>query len=476
MMQTADSVQQHNIPAFHNHQPPSSPTFVSPYSPSSISYPNISRKELPEDVTETLTTPADLHPDSTMGEHTLVEDRSVNESKFRPTHKHTRSCSCGGATSESLHNADTRAEDKTIFIEQDEDDIVDSKGKPLYFNHSDDSTSSIEQEPEKTPNLSEAPIKPSPISSRRASHLRLDLSKDPSKSHESHLNLNIQAYQTEDDTEWEKDEKDHEHGGSATAVPGGSGSLGPDRDLKSPRSPKTPKTPRSTTAPPPMPWEHINPPTLNNASKEVYYSSMEEGKFRTLQNGHARTRIPKSSYYFGPPGPDSAYGTPPVGQIGVHHPREILRVERDYTGGELVQFTAIYPLELEGRVCLLLFFHLNIPLIVDSTLRKCEIQITPTQFLESINSINELLISAHSMRHTFLDNTLAIFTLQISRLVKTSHFDKVSHLISFVTLLFSHFAVFLNGNLLETLSWSCNLGSRCIFIGIALVPPSQSGG
>ena len=62
--------------------------------------------------------------------------------------------------------------------------------------------------------------------------------------------------------------------------------------------------------------------------------------------------IPKSSYYFGRPGPDSVYGTAPVGQIGVHHPRDILRVERDYTGGELIQFTAIYPLELEGRVSL----------------------------------------------------------------------------------------------------------------------------
>jgi hypothetical protein len=39
-----------------------------------------------------------------------------------------------------------------------------------------------------------------------------------------------------------------------------------------------------------------------------------------------------------------------MGRIGVHHPREIVRVERDYTGGEIVQFTSVYPLELEGRV------------------------------------------------------------------------------------------------------------------------------
>jgi hypothetical protein len=47
---------------------------------------------------------------------------------------------------------------------------------------------------------------------------------------------------------------------------------------------------------------------------------------------------------------DASYGTNPVGHIGIHHPREIFRVERDYTGGELVQFASTYPVELEGRV------------------------------------------------------------------------------------------------------------------------------
>lgn len=52
-------------------------------------------------------------------------------------------------------------------------------------------------------------------------------------------------------------------------------------------------------------------------------------------------------------------------------------------------------------------------------------QITPTQFLESINAINEVLISAHSLRHSFLDNMLSVFTLQLSRLILTSHYEKV---------------------------------------------------
>ena len=73
----------------------------------------------------------------------------------------------------------------------------------------------------------------------------------------------------------------------------------------------------------------------------------------TLERSTGRARrggLPVSSYRFGPPGRDSVYYTPPMGRIGVHHPREIVRVERDYTGGEIVQFTSVYPLELEGRV------------------------------------------------------------------------------------------------------------------------------
>lgn len=81
--------------------------------------------------------------------------------------------------------------------------------------------------------------------------------------------------------------------------------------------------------------------------------------FHSLNNPHpvhiSRTPkrlIPKSSYYYGPPPPDTAFGTDPIGQIGIHHPREIVRIERDYSGGEIIQFSAVYPLEFEGRVCL----------------------------------------------------------------------------------------------------------------------------
>ncbi|CAE6463599.1 unnamed protein product [Rhizoctonia solani] len=112
-----------------------------------------------------------------------------------------------------------------------------------------------------------------------------------------------------------------------------------------------------------------------------------------------RREIPHSSYYNGPPGLDSAYGSDPVGQVGVHYPREILRIERDYSGGELCQFHPTFPLELEGRI-------------------------TPVQHQESMNSINEVLISAHQISPSFVYNSVAILTLYISTLFVSSHYDK----------------------------------------------------
>lgn len=142
---------------------------------------------------------------------------------------------------------------------------------------------------------------------------------------------------------------------------------------------------------PPL-WEIVGPPEDNETPHRTTNDTF------TVQRS-SRKLIPKSSYYYGPPPPDTAFGTDPIGQIGIHHPREIVRIERDYSGGEIIQFSAVYPLEFEGRI-------------------------TPTQFLESINAINEILISAHSLSHSCLDNVLAFFTLQLSRLVTTTHYEK----------------------------------------------------
>ncbi|KAF8575911.1 hypothetical protein K439DRAFT_1397787 [Ramaria rubella] len=115
-----------------------------------------------------------------------------------------------------------------------------------------------------------------------------------------------------------------------------------------------------------------------------------------------RTTSPKpphSSYYMGPPMGPTAYATPPCGQIGVHHPREIVRIERDYDHGELVQFSTSYPLELQGRI-------------------------TPTQFLETVNALNEGLIRAHSLAGACVDNTLAVLTLWISTFFLQSTYER----------------------------------------------------
>lgn len=152
--------------------------------------------------------------------------------------------------------------------------------------------------------------------------------------------------------------------------------------------------------PSPQPWDIIDPPLDNNDRVEPeYYSPLRSPMFASQQPGRRRPLIPHSSYYYGPPPSDSAYGTPPVGQIGVHHPREIVRIERDYAAGELTQFSSIYPIEFDGRI-------------------------TPTQFMETINDINEILISAHSVRHSFIYNFLAVATLHLSTFLLTSHYDK----------------------------------------------------
>lgn len=46
-----------------------------------------------------------------------------------------------------------------------------------------------------------------------------------------------------------------------------------------------------------------------------------------------------------------------------------------------------------------------------------------------MNSINELLISAHSIRHAMSDNLLSVFTLQLSTVLLTSHYEKVDFLL-----------------------------------------------
>lgn len=137
-------------------------------------------------------------------------------------------------------------------------------------------------------------------------------------------------------------------------------------------------------------------------------------------------KIPKSSYYFGPPPSTSAYGTPPVGVIGkffrnfacilpltchvCRHPppardhSDRTRLHRWRRHHPIRSY--ISPRARGSREC-----PSRLP---NSTTNVCMQQLTPTQFLSSINSINEILISAHSIKHALWDNMLQVLTLGIS--------------------------------------------------------------
>lgn len=162
--------------------------------------------------------------------------------------------------------------------------------------------------------------------------------------------------------------------------------------------PPTSDTHRGNTSP-----ERISNGRSKPSAEQLKQTSLQmvEGvRPAPLNNPHVKPpQPPKSSYYFGPPTSTAAYGTDPIGTIGLHHPREIVRVERDYEHGELCQFSSAFPLELEGRL-------------------------TPTQFLETINAINEILISAHSVKAAAVDNTVAIMTLYLSTFLRKTHYQK----------------------------------------------------
>jgi len=45
--------------------------------------------------------------------------------------------------------------------------------------------------------------------------------------------------------------------------------------------------------------------------------------------------------------------------------------------------------------------------------------------MESVNAINEILISAYSLWHSVFDSCLDIFSLQLSRLLISTHYEQV---------------------------------------------------
>ncbi|CED83937.1 Uncharacterized conserved protein [Phaffia rhodozyma] len=83
----------------------------------------------------------------------------------------------------------------------------------------------------------------------------------------------------------------------------------------------------------------------------------------------------------------------------VEHPQAVIRIQRDWTTGDIAQFLPDYPSELEGRI-------------------------TQNEFLDLINSVNTVLLEANSFRHAVWDNMLMVATMHLSLLFKKSHFEK----------------------------------------------------
>ncbi|RSH93676.1 hypothetical protein EHS25_006323 [Saitozyma podzolica] len=107
------------------------------------------------------------------------------------------------------------------------------------------------------------------------------------------------------------------------------------------------------------------------------------------RSAYSRTALPGRSYF----------NQPVTGSIGAHLPKEIVRIERDWSGGEVCQFETGFPMELEGRI-------------------------TPAQFHTFVTSLNAHLSSAYSLRGAVRDNLLAIASWWTSLWWHTSHFEK----------------------------------------------------
>lgn len=129
---------------------------------------------------------------------------------------------------------------------------------------------------------------------------------------------------------------------------------------------------------------------------------------------------PHSSYALSAvPDPTQNYGTDPSGTIGKHHPKEVIRIERDWSDGEVCQFHPNYPMELEGRVRSIGFHCLSF--IADR-----QVQISPAEFSTLIQEVNRHLIHAYSQKAAVAENILAILTWHTSLFWWTSRFEKVS--------------------------------------------------
>ncbi|KAK4683549.1 hypothetical protein P7C73_g6696, partial [Tremellales sp. Uapishka_1] len=113
-------------------------------------------------------------------------------------------------------------------------------------------------------------------------------------------------------------------------------------------------------------------------------------------NGPPRSNYPQSAT---PGGGASYFGTSITGIIGRDLPKEMFRIERDWSGGEVCQFYSTFPMELEGRI-------------------------SPLQFQAFINDLNGHLVEAYSLSWAIIDNLIAIASWWTSLWWHTSRFEK----------------------------------------------------
>ncbi|KLT44281.1 hypothetical protein CC85DRAFT_283795 [Cutaneotrichosporon oleaginosum] len=121
-----------------------------------------------------------------------------------------------------------------------------------------------------------------------------------------------------------------------------------------------------------------------------------QGDLAGWRGGHGtpRSSVPQ------PGQPNSTYyGQPPTGIIGRDLPKEIVRVDREWSLGDICQFSTAFPLELETRL--------------DAA--------TYTKLIESINAP---LREAYSVSGAVVDNLIGVLTWWTSLLWRTSHFEK----------------------------------------------------
>ncbi|ODO00613.1 hypothetical protein L198_02933 [Cryptococcus wingfieldii CBS 7118] len=115
------------------------------------------------------------------------------------------------------------------------------------------------------------------------------------------------------------------------------------------------------------------------------------------RGGHGK---PRSAYPRQALPPMSYYHTPVTGVIGQHLPKEMVRIERDWTDGEVCQFETVFPIELDNRI-------------------------SPQALSSFINTLNAQLQEAYKPWPNALDNVIGIASLWTSLWWRQSHFEKV---------------------------------------------------